>query len=54
MIKSHFSDDTIFGVKKRKEVPFHTALKVHSKCSKAVRKMNGRKILQGKTKKVYN
>lgn len=52
MIKNHFSDDTIFGVKKCKEVSFHIALKMHSKCSKAIRKINKRKILQGKMRRV--
>lgn len=57
MIKNHFSDDTIFGVKKKKkkkckEVSFHIALKMHSKCSKAIRKINKRKILQGKMRRV--
>lgn len=51
MIKSHFSD-TIFGVKKLKEVPLHIALKMCSKYSKAIRKITERKILQGRTEKV--
>lgn len=49
MIKSHFSDDRMFDLKKCKEVPCHTALRRHSKCSKASGRITKRKIYWGNT-----
>lgn len=51
MIKSPFSHE-MFGLNEHREEPFHIVLKMHSKCSKAIRKINKGKIFQGKTKKM--
>lgn len=65
MIESHFAGDTAFGMQKCKEVPFcstyHMGAPLQSAFwmpefkwdSRAIRKINERKILQGETGKVY-